>query len=105
MAIKNKKLMKRTFLTGSALAALLSAGILIGCSGDIGIADAQGLRRRRKGKPGDFRAGAAVSTAAASPAASMAAAQAARPAVKRPAGPTWRPMTPSTRFAAAPGSS
>ena len=41
MAIKNKKLMKRTFLTGSALAALLSAGILIGCSGDIGIADAQ----------------------------------------------------------------
>ena len=31
---KNKKMMKRTFLIGSLLALLLSAGVLIGCSGE-----------------------------------------------------------------------
>ena len=36
-----KKLMKRTFLMGSVVAALLGAGVLLGCTGDTGIVDSR----------------------------------------------------------------
>ena len=51
------KLMKRTILIGPVLAALLGAGIVLGCTSDTGIVDGRDSGNRAVRNPGDIRAG------------------------------------------------